>query len=223
VVARAEAACVAGECAVGLCEAGFLDCNADATDGCEMADACTTGAMCSTACGSTGVLDCTNRCTPACVAPAESCNSVDDDCNGACDEGAMAGCRRPVHRVNTTRGHFYTIDRAEAERAGTVEAYDFFWVYAADTGGMSSLFRCIKPDGTHLYTTDTGCEMVGFEGTMGFVYRTGTERCGAIPLYRLYLASSNDHFYTTSAPERDYAITLGYVDQGVAAFVWQGP
>ena len=222
VVPNASASCVAGECGVGSCSAGFLDCNADPADGCEAPDGCAAGGSCTTACMSAGTLDCTNRCAPTCVTPAESCNGTDDDCNGACDDGAIAGCRRGVHRVLTARDHFYTIDRGEAEGAGTVEVYDFFWVYTADAGGMSPLFRCRKPDSTHLLTTDTGGEGQAIEGTIGFIYNS--ERCGAIPLYRVYNPGNNDHFYTTSLPERDNAIAMyGYQDQGITGWVWTGP
>ena len=40
-----------------------------------------------------------------------------------------------------------------------------------------------------------------------------------VPLYQLYASGSTDHFYTTSASERDYAKSLGFVDQGIAAYV----
>jgi hypothetical protein len=34
------------------------------------------------------------------------------------------------------------------------------------------------------------------------------------PLYRLYSGTSNDHFYTISATERDYAVSIGYIWEG---------
>ena len=42
--------------------------------------------------------------------------------------------------------------------------------------------------------------------------------CGATPLYRL--AKGNDHFFTTSSSERASAIGSGYVDEGIAGYVW---
>ena len=42
--------------------------------------------------------------------------------------------------------------------------------------------------------------------------------CGARPLYRL--ASPADHFYTVDPGERDFAVSLGYLDEGVAVYVW---
>ena len=55
---------------------------------------------------------------------------------------------------------------------------------------------------------------------LGFIATRAT--CGAVPLYRLN--NGPNHFYTTSAAERDDAIaSLGYVDEGVAGYVWRGP
>jgi hypothetical protein len=52
-------------------------------------------------------------------------------------------------------------------------------------------------------------------------YWAGDARCGAIPLYRLYSGAAGNHFYTTSAPERDNAVSVyGYVEGGIAAYVW---
>jgi hypothetical protein len=47
--------------------------------------------------------------------------------------------------------------------------------------------------------------------------------CGAIPLYRVYQVSSGDHFYTTSADERDSALRGGYINEGIAGYVWPTP
>jgi len=46
------------------------------------------GGSCTTSCGSTGLEICTNDCSGfACVAPAETCNGLDDDCIGGPDNG----------------------------------------------------------------------------------------------------------------------------------------
>jgi len=97
VVARATSACIAGECAVATCEAGFLDCNADAIDGCELEDGCAHGGSCTTSCGSTGTGTCTSACMPApasaCMPPTETCTYADDDCDGRVDDLAeLASC-----------------------------------------------------------------------------------------------------------------------------------
>ena len=222
VVPHASAACAMGECAVGECEAGRVDCNGMVDDGCEQLAACEPGGACATSCGTTGTLDCADVCAPVCRAPADVCNAIDDDCDGTCDQGALPGCRRPVHRSNGPNGHFYTISAEEAACCGmTVEALGFFHVYVADPGGLSSLFRCIDGTGHHFYTTSTSCDDAGaLEGSLGFVARD--PRCGAVALHRLRHASG-DHFYTVSDAERDYAVTLGYAYVGIAAYVWLAP
>lgn len=43
----------------------------------------------------------------------------------------------------------------------------------------------------------------------------------SVPLYRTYSASASDHFYTTSASERDNAVQrLGYTDEGITGYVF---
>ena len=52
-------------------------------------------------------------------------------------------------------------------------------------------------------------------------YIARTPTCGAVPLYRLYSSASGDHFYTTSASERDAAIsTSGYILESTAGYVF---
>ncbi|MBN1774264.1 MAG: hypothetical protein JXB32_23595 [Deltaproteobacteria bacterium] len=54
---------------------------------------CVRGATvaCATTCGTTGTGQCTDACTEptdaACLPPAETCNGIDDDCDGTADEG----------------------------------------------------------------------------------------------------------------------------------------
>ena len=221
VVPGAGPACVAGECAVGACEEGWLDCNGAPEDGCEAPSECNGGSACTTSCGSSGTLSCADRCAPSCTPPAELCNLADDDCDGACEQG-LPGCRVAVHRSNGSSGHFYTTSRAEAACCGmTVESYDFYHLHASMVDGTQPLFRCLEPSGFHFYTTDTGCEAMGaLEGTMGFIGMS--ERCGAVPLHRLR-HPGGDHFYTHSAPERDSAVGLGYAYVGITGYVWLAP
>lgn len=57
------------------------------------------------------------------------------------------------------------------------------------------------------------------EGVTGYVFLTQQPR--TIPLYRLWNGPASDHFYTTSAEERDSAIArLGYISEGTAGFVY---
>jgi hypothetical protein len=65
-VPRGTAACVAGACVLAACTPGYYDIDRVATNGCEY------------------------RCTPASPA-VETCNLVDDDCDGSIDEGDPGG------------------------------------------------------------------------------------------------------------------------------------
>jgi len=89
-VANATAGCPAGACTVGMCDDGFGDCNADATDGCEttldaLPDCGACGEMCAIANG-TGGCD-----MGACVVA--SCDPGFDDCNG----DPADGCETPLN------------------------------------------------------------------------------------------------------------------------------
>ena len=82
-----------GVCALGACVAPAETCNGR-DDNCngtiDDGFACAQGSMgpCTTACGSMGTRTCNASCVlGACVAPAETCNGRDDDCDGAVDNG----------------------------------------------------------------------------------------------------------------------------------------
>lgn len=229
VIPNAIAACEAGECVLAGCESGYSECDDDIATGCETAIDCQEGQACTTSCGSDGTVDCSDVCAsagePVCLPPVETCNALDDDCDGACDQGPLPGCRMGVHRSNSpTLGHYYTTDLAEAQSGDlNLEAQDYFFLYAADVGGVQPLFRCIKPNGKRWLTSSIDCEGTAApELTVGFMMMD--ESCGATPLYRLLNAPPDAHFYTVSAAERDNAVNnLGFVDQGIAGYVWLEP
>lgn len=191
------------------------DCNGMVDDGTEQ--------TCDTACGP-GVIACMGGVEQPCNAPppaAESCNLLDDDCNGAFDDG-VGGCRVGVHRSYHpgTGEHFYTTDLGEAQCCGfNLEAADYFRLYAGSHAGLVAFYRCLTPWGFHFYTQSPTCEGTTVEGVMGYI-ATASDTAGSTPLYRVFLGASGDHFYTTSAAERDNAIAGGYVDEGVAGYVW---
>ena len=202
--------------------AGFLDCNGDPADGCEQRDECVSAGACPTSCGTTGTFDCSDACAPVCRA-VESCNLADDDCNGVCDDG-VAGCRVGVHRSSGNGGHFYTTNLAEAGSAGyTLEFANFYYLYAASAPGLSAIYRCLKGNGLRFYTTSSACEGGGTsEGILGYAGAAPT--CGSTPLFRLYSGAAGDHFYTTSAAERDSAVAVsGYSYENVEGHVWSTP
>ncbi len=99
---------------------------------------------------------------------------------------------------------------------------------AAESLQTVPLYRLLKTGtGNHFYTTsaterDNAVNHLGFkyEGIAGYVF--STQVTGSIPLYRLVLATSTvlDHFYTTSAAERDNAVkTYSYKYEGIQCYV----
>jgi hypothetical protein len=220
-IPNAQAQCVSGQCDLSQCNEGWTNCDGQLATGCESESSCVPGTSCETVCGSVGETTC-NACEPVCQTMAETCNAMDDDCNGQCDEGPLPGCRVGVHRANGgALGHLYTLDLAEAQSGGfNLESMNFFHVYVPEIDGLAPLHRCLKPNGKRLYTTAANCEGGGqLESILGYI--APDARCGAQPLYRVYNAASDAHFYTTSAAERDNAVTnLGYSDEGITGYVW---
>ena len=210
--------CTWGSCTAPaeVCNGADDDCDGSTDEGFPCRRGATEG--CTTSCGSTGTRTCSSSCAwGTCTPPAETCNAADDDCDGQCDEG----CRHPIHRSNNGTDHFYTPDAAEAACCGyTVEYLNYFYLYDTRVGATTEFWRCWSSSETdHFYTTARSCEgspvyveefSIGFIGTSAF--------CGAIPLHRL--VGSGDHFYTTSAAERDAAVSGGWVYEGVAGYVW---
>ena len=156
-------------------------------------------------------------------APAEICNLKDDNCDGNCDD--FSNCRVGVNRsVNPATGeHFYTTSATEAVCCGyQLESANFYYLYSAQTGTLVPFYRCALNIGKHFYTTSSNCEGAPGvnEGTLGYIATSAV--CGAVALYRTAHANG-DHFFTTSSSERDYAVSTGYVDEGIAGYVWTGP
>lgn len=223
-VVQGEAACEDGICVLATCDDGWADCDGDPANGCESQNVCEDGALCETTCGSEGVTECGEDCEATCLPPEESCNLMDDDCDGACDEDALPGCRVSVHRSSGSLGHMYGNDAPELEGLGQrIEALDYFWLMAASAQGARPLFRCRKPNNKRFLTTSTDCEIgVAPETTLGFI--SERQICGSTALYRLYSGTAGNHFYTTSATERDRAVSeYGYRYESVAGYVWKAP
>gem|GEM_PF-4566059 len=173
---------------------------------------------CTTTCNTTGTVGSNGMCVP----PAEACNLIDDDCDGVCDESRSAGCRVFVHRgVSDDLGHLFTTDLAAVTTEPfRLEQQDNFSLYADDLPGSQTAYLCRKDDGTHLVTASAVCEGAGTVVLTLGNWATSDE-CGAVPLYRLWQAASNDHFYTLSPQERDFAVDeLGYVFEGIPGYVW---
>jgi len=223
VVPNASPACESSECTIDACDDGFHDSDGDPLNGCELEAECTDDSTCTTECGSTGTLECIEGSFGSCETPVETCNGIDDDCNEECDDGAIAGCRAGVHRSIGT-GHLYTTDLSAAQTDPfSIEVQNYFYLYNSEFPGSQVVFLCRKGDGTHLITSSTNCETLGsIQGTLGY-WATSEDNCGALPLYRLFNAGTNDHFFTTSPTERDSAIGLGYTFQSIPGYIWMAP
>jgi hypothetical protein len=81
-----------GACGWSVCSPPAETCNGrddNCNGGCDDGFACCQNSTvsCVTTCGTTGTAACSSSCTVgACIAPAEACNSIDDDCDMAIDE-----------------------------------------------------------------------------------------------------------------------------------------
>jgi hypothetical protein len=105
---HAAARCVDGRCAMGDCADGWHDINGSAADGCEY------------------------ECTPT---GAETCNDLDDDCDGETDEGILC-CPPDMVAVTTATGSF-CIDIWEASRPDATDiAFGIDPSYATSRPGV---------------------------------------------------------------------------------------
>ncbi|KDR66519.1 hypothetical protein GALMADRAFT_44695, partial [Galerina marginata CBS 339.88] len=60
--------------------------------------------------------------------------------------------------------------------------------------------------------------IIAYNFAPAFVYPS--QMCGSAPLYVVSLASATDHYYITILGERDDMVdNLGWVDEGIAAYV----
>jgi hypothetical protein len=155
---------------------------------------------------------------------------------GYADEGVAcyvyanpASNTTPLFRLfNPANGdHFYTTSGLERDNAvqngGYINEGIACHVFNVQQGPPTvALFRLLKRFGArvrlHLKTVQDHID----EGVACHVFANPAP--DTTPLYRLYSARVNDHFYTTSAAERDGAIqNVGYVDEGVACHVFANP
>jgi hypothetical protein len=223
VVPNGVGACIDGACGMAECDYGWADCDGAASSGCETLDECEDAGACATECGSTGSLDCGDPCAPVCLIPAESCNLADDDCDGACDEDAVEGCRVGIHvGQHPTAGQVLMTDEAEADLYGVqIEQMNAFYLYAEAGGGNQPLHRCESGGGTLGYSPDNDCEGFGaIDTTLGF-FAPQAAACGAVPLYRLSLPPAT--MMTTSQAEVDEAVAEGWTLDSFRGFAWPAP
>jgi hypothetical protein len=128
--------------------------------------------------------------------------------------------------------HFYTTSEVERDSAilnhGYVsEGVACFVPEPARIGDRRNLYRLYNSsNGDHLYTTseeerDRAVSRDGyhFERIECQIFASRSSGSDIIELFRLYKPANGNHFYTTSASERDRATTLGYIVEESDYFV----
>jgi hypothetical protein len=149
------------------------------------------------------------------------------DCQSLYQSGGAG--TSPLHRLYNpgTADHLYTISDYESQGAqahgyrfehdeGYVSQYPGHY---ADGTPLSPMYRLSKPQThDHLYTAslqerDRVIAQSGYryEGLMGYMgsHSRGTS-CFAGPMYRMYNAGTQHHFYTLNSGERDTASAHGW-------------
>lgn len=141
------------------------------------------------------------------------------------DDDGMRVVHRAVHAGAAQ--HLYSGSLLEIEDAAalTTEVESYFALARSAAPGTAPLYRCDLGHGDHLLTRDAACEGAPgarAEGSLGLAATSPI--AGTVPLFRLYRegssSASSDHFYTTSAIERDGAAAYGYVSEGIVGHVW---
>jgi hypothetical protein len=120
-----------------------------------------------------------------------------------------------------TGEHFYTVSHGEGLGWFNLEAVNYYYLRAAnDMPSLTPFYRCLIGS-KHFYSANAQeCSNAGghVESSLGYI--STQPQTGLAPLYRLYNGGSYDHFYTTSADERDTAATnYGYSYEGIAGYV----
>lgn len=131
------------------------------------------------------------------------------------------------------KDHFYTTSESEANNAAKVHRYtleglqcNIFTQQYERTVPLYRLYKGAAAD--HFYTTSADEKdsaiaryKYSFEGITGYVYPDGASM-GTVSLYRLCKGGGDaDHFYTTSAAEKDNAVArYKYSFEGIACYVY---
>lgn len=193
-----------------------LDGSSTVLDGC----ACAPGTACTTACGSTGITRCDGACVASCDPVAETCNLVDDDCNGRCDDGV--GCRQAMVETRNALGSFCYATDPESQCPGHTVFGVRFHAYRDYVAGTVPLYRCLDADASILLTR-VACrpdaEPVAY-------VTSGGDACGAGPIHHFRKReglSPMEHIYLDEAPPSGDPLYSSYEYRGVAFHAWREP
>ncbi len=143
----------------------------------------------------------------------------------------------PVYRTYAKGNlgkHFFTISATERNAAlssgyndeGT--GFNGYSAQGTSVAGTSPVYRAYNPTTQdHFYTTNfaeyASAQNGGYkqEGVGFNDYASISDPASTVfvnPVYRVYKASTGDHFYTTNVAERDAAIAGGYISEGTAFY-----
>jgi len=147
---------------------------------------------------------------------------------GVYSASASAATASPVYRFwkESDNTHFYTIKESERQKLinNYSSLYTFegvaYYAYVKDLppAGTLPVYRFWKAsDNTHFYTMKESekqkllnnySSTYAFEGVAYYAFMVGQQPAGTLPVYRLWKASDNTHFYTIKASEKDKLISL---------------
>jgi len=137
----------------------------------------------------------------------------------------------PVARLYNpqTGDHLYTADQYEINAVNClkptyVNEGQMFVASQDSSTGDSPVFRLRAPNGFHIFTISVNeknqllSKGYALENSAAF-YASTAIKTGYVPVYRLYSNQSGDHLFTTDQGEHVYALSHGYVDEGIAFYV----
>ena len=172
------------------------------------------GAQCVPSCGFAGGNTCLGAGNHACD-PYGALTSY--DCEVCCARPDGLTIYRSYHP--TKRSHKYALSEADASAGGYGLEGAVFSIARDGGGTRAPLHQCLKNNGRLFYTTSTDCEGAGQNhGALGYVGQAPEP--GTRPLHRLYHSGNGAHFYAATDADRDAAVGLGYVYEGVQGYVW---